>query len=136
MTLRAIQATVERCDRPRATVTWTSALIACAVSVSVVNPAAAQLRPVRNAVAGSPSSRQSRSARVHRQQVGREPFLSSPRGSIRNSLAANSRRQLEEIDVRMSVGDFLLKRLAELGAQYLFGVPGDYNLWFLEQAER
>jgi indolepyruvate decarboxylase len=38
--------------------------------------------------------------------------------------------------MRMSVGDFLLKRLAELGAQYLFGVPGDYNLWFLEQAER
>ena len=25
----------------------------------------------------------------------------------------------------MSVGDFLLKRLAELGARYLFGVPGD-----------
>ena len=38
--------------------------------------------------------------------------------------------------MRMSVGDFLLKRLAELGARYLFGVPGDYNLWFLEQAER
>jgi indolepyruvate decarboxylase len=36
----------------------------------------------------------------------------------------------------MSVGDFLLKRLAELGARYLFGVPGDYNLWFLEQVER
>ena len=41
-----------------------------------------------------------------------------------------------EIDVRMSVGDFLLKRLAELGARYLFGVPGDYNLWFLERVER
>jgi indolepyruvate decarboxylase len=38
--------------------------------------------------------------------------------------------------VRMSVGDFLLKRLAELGSRYLFGVPGDYNLWFLEQVER
>jgi TPP-dependent 2-oxoacid decarboxylase len=38
--------------------------------------------------------------------------------------------------VRMSVGDFLLRRLAELGVQHLFGVPGDYNLWFLEQAER
>jgi len=36
----------------------------------------------------------------------------------------------------MSVGDFLLKRLAELGARYLFGVPGDYNLWFLQQAGR
>src|ERR1700756_4117377 len=40
------------------------------------------------------------------------------------------------MDVRVSVGDFLLKRLAELGARYLFGVPGDYNLWFLEQVER
>ena len=38
--------------------------------------------------------------------------------------------------MRISVGDFLLKRLAELGARYLFGVPGDYNLWFLEQVER
>ena len=36
----------------------------------------------------------------------------------------------------MSVGDFLLRRLAELGVRHLFGVPGDYNLWFLEQAER
>jgi indolepyruvate decarboxylase len=38
--------------------------------------------------------------------------------------------------VRISAGDFLLKRLAESGARYLFGVPGDYNLWFLEQAGR
>ena len=36
----------------------------------------------------------------------------------------------------MSVGDFLLKRPAELSARYLFGVPGDYNLWFSEQAGR
>jgi indolepyruvate decarboxylase len=38
--------------------------------------------------------------------------------------------------VRISVGDYLLKRLGEIGVHYLFGVPGDYNLWFLEQAER
>ena len=38
--------------------------------------------------------------------------------------------------MRMPVGDFLLRRLAELGSRHLFGVPGDYNLWFLEQAER
>jgi indolepyruvate decarboxylase len=38
--------------------------------------------------------------------------------------------------MRISVGDFLLRRLAELGVRHLFGVPGDYNLWFLEQAER
>lgn len=38
--------------------------------------------------------------------------------------------------MRMSVGDFLLRRLAELGVRHLFGVPGDYNLWFLEQVER
>ena len=38
--------------------------------------------------------------------------------------------------MRMSVGDFLLKHLAQLGSRYLFGVPGDYNLWLLEQAGR
>jgi indolepyruvate decarboxylase len=38
--------------------------------------------------------------------------------------------------LRMSVGGFLLRRLAELGVRHLFGVPGDYNLCFLEQVER
>jgi len=38
--------------------------------------------------------------------------------------------------MKLSVGDYLLGRLAELGVRHLFGVPGDYNLWFLEQAER
>ena len=35
----------------------------------------------------------------------------------------------------MRIGDFLLKRLAEIGANHIFGVPGDYNLIFLEQIE-
>jgi len=35
----------------------------------------------------------------------------------------------------MTIGDFLLRRLHELGINHLFGVPGDYNLAFLEQVE-
>ncbi|WAH60828.1 thiamine pyrophosphate-dependent enzyme [Pseudomonas silvicola] len=35
----------------------------------------------------------------------------------------------------MTIGDFLLRRLRELGIDHLFGVPGDYNLAFLEQVE-
>ncbi|WP_287810229.1 thiamine pyrophosphate-binding protein [Pseudomonas sp.] len=35
----------------------------------------------------------------------------------------------------MTIGDFLLRRLRELGINHLFGVPGDYNLAFLEQVE-
>jgi hypothetical protein len=69
VTRRAIQATVERCDRAfasAATMIWASALTAGAVSMSVVIPRAAQSRSVRNAVAGPLSSRQSRAARVHR----------------------------------------------------------------------
>lgn len=29
---------------------------------------------------------------------------------------------------RMTIGDFLLRRLQEAGLRRLFGVPGDYNL--------
>lgn len=31
-----------------------------------------------------------------------------------------------------SVGDYLLLRLQEIGIGHLFGVPGDYNLQFLD----
>ncbi|QPI43855.1 MULTISPECIES: indolepyruvate decarboxylase [Pectobacterium] len=31
-----------------------------------------------------------------------------------------------------TVGDYLLDRLAQIGIQHLFGVPGDYNLHFLD----
>lgn len=31
-----------------------------------------------------------------------------------------------------TVGDYLLDRLAELGVTEIFGVPGDYNLEFLD----
>lgn len=34
---------------------------------------------------------------------------------------------------RMSIGDFLLRRLEEAGIRHLFGVPGDYNLELLQQ---
>ncbi|MDF2824718.1 MAG: hypothetical protein K0R68_2126 [Mycobacterium sp.] len=35
----------------------------------------------------------------------------------------------------MKIGDFLLRRLAEVGTTHVFGVPGDYNMSFLEQLE-
>lgn len=31
-----------------------------------------------------------------------------------------------------TVGDYLLERLSELGIKEIFGVPGDYNLKFLD----
>ena len=31
-----------------------------------------------------------------------------------------------------TVGDYLLSRLAEVGIRHLFGVPGDFNLAFLD----
>lgn len=34
----------------------------------------------------------------------------------------------------MTVAQYLLTRLTELGIRHLFGVPGDFNLWFLEEA--
>jgi len=36
---------------------------------------------------------------------------------------------------RMSIGDFLLRRLKEAGVRHLFGVPGDYNLPLLQQLQ-
>ncbi|MFG2041762.1 alpha-keto acid decarboxylase family protein [Dactylosporangium sp. NPDC048998] len=35
-----------------------------------------------------------------------------------------------------TVGDYLLQRLREIGVRHVFGVPGDYQLEFLEQLER
>lgn len=35
--------------------------------------------------------------------------------------------------MKITVGDYLLERLKELGIQDFFGVPGDYNLKFLDQ---
>jgi hypothetical protein len=33
----------------------------------------------------------------------------------------------------ISIGEYLLARLWEMGVRHMFGVPGDFNLWFLEQ---
>jgi indolepyruvate decarboxylase len=33
------------------------------------------------------------------------------------------------------IGDFLLRRLDEVGVRHLFGVPGDYNLELLQQLQ-
>ncbi|HYN39937.1 MAG TPA: thiamine pyrophosphate-binding protein, partial [Rhodospirillales bacterium] len=35
----------------------------------------------------------------------------------------------------VTVGQYLLHRLRELGIRHVFGVPGDYNLGFLDQIE-
>lgn len=35
--------------------------------------------------------------------------------------------------MKTTIGAFLLKRLRQLGIRHVFGVPGDYNLQFLEQ---
>lgn len=36
----------------------------------------------------------------------------------------------------ISIGDYLLARLSEMGVRHMFGVPGDFNLWFLKQTVR
>lgn len=35
--------------------------------------------------------------------------------------------------MQITIGDYLLKRLKELGIKHVLGVPGDYNLGFLDQ---
>jgi indolepyruvate decarboxylase len=37
--------------------------------------------------------------------------------------------------MRQAIGDFLLRRLQEAGINHIFGVPGDYNLGFMQQLE-
>src|ERR1700730_8807342 len=39
------------------------------------------------------------------------------------------------LSLKQTVGEFLIRRLKEAGISHLFGVPGDYNLEFLEQVE-
>src|SRR5262249_21185669 len=36
---------------------------------------------------------------------------------------------------RMTIGDFLIRRLQEAGVRHVFGVPGDYNLELLQQLD-
>ena len=46
-------------------------------------------------------------------------------------------RKGQDATMKQTIGDFLLRRLHEAGIQHLFGVPGDYNLEFMQQiAER
>jgi indolepyruvate decarboxylase len=35
--------------------------------------------------------------------------------------------------MKITVGDYLISRLKEVGIKHIFGVPGDYNLGFLDQ---
>jgi TPP-dependent 2-oxoacid decarboxylase len=39
------------------------------------------------------------------------------------------------MDKQVSVGEFLLRRISELGITDIFGVPGDYNLGILDLIE-
>ena len=41
----------------------------------------------------------------------------------------------EVIVVKQSIGNFLIRRLQEVGIRHIFGVPGDYNLGFMQQLE-
>jgi len=45
----------------------------------------------------------------------------------------NTTHQMGNPTQRMTIGDFLLRRLEEAGIRHLFGVPGDYNLALLQQ---
>src|SRR5215813_5198011 len=37
--------------------------------------------------------------------------------------------------MKQSIGNFLLRRLQEVGIRHIFGVPGDYNLELMQQLE-
>src|SRR5215471_16101631 len=37
--------------------------------------------------------------------------------------------------MKQSIGEFLLRRLEEVGIRHIFGVPGDYNLGLMQQLE-
>ena len=39
------------------------------------------------------------------------------------------------VSLKQTVGKFIIRRLKEAGISHMFGVPGDYNLEFLEQVE-
>src|ERR1700735_5678283 len=41
----------------------------------------------------------------------------------------------ETSHMKMSIGNFLLRRLQEAGIRHIFGVPGDYNLELMQQLE-
>src|SRR5215813_6982793 len=37
--------------------------------------------------------------------------------------------------MKQAIGEFLLRRLEEVGIRHIFGVPGDYNLGLMQQLE-
>ncbi|MCP3728078.1 thiamine pyrophosphate-binding protein [Paraburkholderia sp. CNPSo 3272] len=45
----------------------------------------------------------------------------------------DTQQKTGSLTLRMTIGDFLLRRLEEAGIRHLFGVPGDYNLTLLQQ---
>ena len=37
--------------------------------------------------------------------------------------------------MKITIAEYLLKRLKEVNVEHMFGVPGDYNLGFLDYVE-
>ena len=37
--------------------------------------------------------------------------------------------------MKETIGNFLLRRLEDVGIRHIFGVPGDFNLEFVQQLE-
>lgn len=42
-------------------------------------------------------------------------------------------KKVEDKTMRTTVGEFIIRRLKELGIEHIIGVPGDFNLSFIEQ---
>lgn len=38
--------------------------------------------------------------------------------------------------MKIAIGDYLIKRIKELGIKHIIGLPGDFNLQFLEQINK
>jgi indolepyruvate decarboxylase len=56
--------------------------------------------------------------------------------SLSTPEALDSARLVDDASAEnlITIGDYLLTRLSEIGVRHMFGVPGDFNLWFLERA--
>jgi indolepyruvate decarboxylase len=56
-------------------------------------------------------------------------------GALQGDAAGESiDRTMLQSSASFTIGDYLLQRLREVGVRHMFGVPGDFNLWFLEQS--
>ena len=42
-------------------------------------------------------------------------------------------KKVEDKTMRTTVGEVIIRRLKEMGIEHIIGVPGDFNLSFIEQ---